>query len=72
MRINHSGRFLPILVGIATAIVALAGGGATIANAVTGTKHQRAEEEETKRHNIEMEKIAEKAKSGSGFKKKKK
>ena len=44
MRINHSGGFLPILVGIATAIGALAEGGAAIANAVTGGKHQSAEE----------------------------
>ena len=44
MRINHSGGFLPILVGIATAIRALAEGGAAIANAVTGGKHQSAEE----------------------------
>ena len=43
MRINHSGGFLPILVGIAAAIGALAGGGAAIANAVTDAKHQRAE-----------------------------
>ena len=70
MRINHSGGFLPILVGIATAIGALAGGGAAIANTVTGAKHQRAEEEETRRHNTEMEKIAEKGRSGSGLKKK--
>ena len=46
MRINHSGGFLPILVGIATEIGALAEGEAAIANAVTDTKHQRAEEEE--------------------------
>ena len=46
MGINHSGGFLPILVGIATAIGALAGGGAAIASAVTDAKHQRVEEEE--------------------------
>ena len=44
MRINHSGGFLPILVGIATAIGALEEEGAAIANAVTGGKHQSAEE----------------------------
>jgi hypothetical protein len=38
-------------------------------------KHQKAEEEEMKRHNAEMEKLAQKAKTvtiGAGLKKKKK
>jgi len=48
LKTNHSGGFLPILIGIATAIGALAGGGAAIANSVK-TSHQAAEEEETKR-----------------------
>jgi hypothetical protein len=68
-----TGGFLPILIGIATALAALAGGGTAIANSVTGAKHQAAVEAETKRHNAEMEKIAQNAKSitiGSGIKKK--
>jgi len=65
-------RFLPILIGIATAIGALAGAGAAIANSVISAKHQKTEEEETQRHNAEIEKIAQKAKTvaiGAGFKK---
>jgi hypothetical protein len=45
---------LPIIVGLATAIGALAGGGAAIANSVADAKHQKAAEEETQRHNREM------------------
>jgi len=51
-----SGGFVPIHIGIATAIGALAGGGAAIANSVISVKHQKAEEEETQQHNAEMEK----------------
>jgi hypothetical protein len=59
---------LPILFA---ALGALAGGGAAIANAVK-TSHQSAEEEEkTKRHNREMEKIAQKKTTGLGVLKKK-
>ena len=58
-----SGEFLPILIGIATAIGALAGGGAAIANSVIGAKHQKAEEEETQRRSAEMEKNSSKNKN---------
>jgi hypothetical protein len=64
---NHSGGFLPILFAALGAIGALAGGSAAIANAVKTSQHQKEEEEEMKRHNKEMEKIA----KGSGLKKKK-
>jgi expansin (peptidoglycan-binding protein) len=60
------GGFLPIFVGIATAIGALTGGGAAIANSVISAKHQKAEEEEILRHNKEMKKIAKNTKTGSG------
>jgi hypothetical protein len=50
------------------AIGTLAGGSAAITNAVKTSQHQRAEEDKTKRHNVEMEKIA----RGSGVKKTKK
>ena len=66
LKTNHSGGFLPILFAALGAIGALAGGSAAIANAVK-TSHQAAEEEETKRHNLQIEKIA----NGAGFKKKK-
>jgi ribosomal protein L12E/L44/L45/RPP1/RPP2 len=58
---------LPILFAALGAIGAEAGGSAAIANGVKTSQHQNAEEEELKRHNKEMEKIA----KGSGLKKKK-
>jgi ribosomal protein L12E/L44/L45/RPP1/RPP2 len=59
------GGFLSVLIGIATAIAALAGGGAAIANSVISAKHQKTEEEEeeTKRHNAEIEKNSSKSKN---------
>jgi fructoselysine-6-P-deglycase FrlB-like protein len=51
----------------------MAGGTAAITNAVKTSKHQAAEEEEEKRHNREMEKIAQNSKivsMGSGLLKK--
>jgi hypothetical protein len=61
MKLNNSDGFLPLLFAvlpeIVTAIGGLTGGGETIAKAVNGAKHQRAEEEEMKRHNKEMEKM---------------
>jgi len=74
LKLSHeqikAGGFLPILVAIATAIGALAGAGAAIAISVISAKHQKAEE--TQRHNAEMEKISQEAKSvtiGAGLKK---
>ena len=63
---------MPILFAAVGAIGALAEGSAAIANAVKTSQHQSAEEEEMKRHNKEMEKLAQNAKTGSGLKKKKK
>jgi hypothetical protein len=51
-----TGGFLPILVGLLTGIGAAARGAAAIANYVITAKHQKAEEDEIKRHNKEMEK----------------
>jgi hypothetical protein len=67
-----TGGFLPIIIGLATAIGGLAGRRAAIANSVTGAKHRKAAEEETQRHNREIEKIAQNAKTirtGYGLKK---
>ena len=71
LKTNHTGGFLPILFAALGALGALAGGGAAIANAVKTSQHQNAEEVEMKRHNLEMEKLAQKAKTGTGLKKKK-
>ena len=60
---------MPILFAALGAIGALAGGSAAIANAVKTSQHQSAKEEEMKRHNKEMEKLA---KTGSGLKREKK
>ena len=68
-----TGGFLPLLLPILAAlggVGGLAGGAAAIANAVKTSQHQNAEEEETKRHNLEMEKIAKTKQGGSGLKKK--
>jgi len=70
LKTNHTGGFLPILFAALGALGALAGGSAAIANAVKTSQHQSAEEAEIKRHNREMEKIVQKAKTGAGLKKK--
>jgi len=58
---------LPILFAALGAVGALAGGSTANANSVISAKHQSAEEEEMKRHNSEMEKIAKSEKTfGSG------
>jgi hypothetical protein len=78
-----TGGFLPALLaafplissilGAAGGVGGVAGGVSAIVNAVKNAKHQNAVEEETKRHNQEMEKLAlAKLKVGSGLKKKKK
>ena len=54
---------MPILFAALGAIGALAGGSAAIANAVRTSQHQSAEEAETKRHNAEMENIAQSRKT---------
>ena len=74
LKTNYTGGFLPILFAALGPIAALAAGSAAIANAVKTSQHQSAEEAEIKRHNIEMEKIAQSKKNlslGSGLKKKK-
>jgi hypothetical protein len=58
LKTNHSGGFLPIVFAALGTIGALAGGSAAIANVVKTSQHQNIEEEEMKRHNKEMEKIA--------------
>ena len=58
---------MPILFAAVGAIGALAEGSAAIANAVKTSQHQNAEEEEAKRHNLQMKKLLKK--QGSGFKK---
>jgi len=51
MRHDHikTGGVLPIFIGIATAIGALGGGGATIANAVISAKQKNAEKKKKQR-----------------------
>ena len=71
LRINHSGGFLPLVFAGISALGALIGGGAAVANTVIQAKHKQSEEDEIKRHNAEMENIAKNAKSfytGSGLK----
>ena len=68
LKTNHSGGFLSILFAALGALGALAGGSAAIANAVKTSQHQSAEEEEMKRHNREMDKLA----KGSGVRLRKK
>jgi len=63
IRINHSGGFLPLIFAGIGALGALLGGGAAIPNSVIEAKHKTAEEEEIKRHNKEMERLAKNAKS---------
>jgi hypothetical protein len=58
LRINHSGGFLPLIFAGLGALGALLGGGAAVANTVIQSKHKQSEEDEMKRHNAEMEKIA--------------
>jgi hypothetical protein len=69
IRINHSGGFLPLLIG---ALGTLIGEGTAIANSIIEANRKKAEEEEIKIHNLEMEKIAKNEQSlsiRSGFKK---
>jgi hypothetical protein len=73
IRINHSGGFLPLIFAGIGALGALLGGGAAIANSVIDPKHKSADEEEIKRHNKEMKRMAKNVKSlsiGFGFLKK--
>lgn len=71
LKINHEGGFLPLLfAGIGAASAAI-GGIAAAASAVKDWKHKNVEEEETHRHNAEMEKLAGKASAisiGAGVK----
>jgi hypothetical protein len=86
LELNHerikTGGFLPALIAAIPSIIeilgglgAAAGGVTAIVNSVKTAKHQSAEEEEMKRHNLEMEKIAKTKQAlsltGSGLKTKK-
>ena len=69
------GGFLPALIAAILTILSWLGGlggvgsaAAAITNAVKTAKYQR-EEEEAKRHNLEMEKLAKEKQTGSGLKK---
>jgi len=62
------GGFLPIAIGVFEAASALAAGASAVYSAVTDAKHKKQLEQETIRHNKEMEKIRS---QGSGLKKKK-
>jgi hypothetical protein len=65
---NHKGGWIQLL-------LAGLGAGSAIYSAIRNARHQAAEEEERKRHNAEMEKIAQSKKTlsiGSGLKEKKK
>lgn len=69
------GGFLPLLFGGIAAAAAAAQGGSAIWNSYTESKHKKAMERETMRHNQEMEKIINNVKTlqiGSGLKRKKK
>ena len=73
-----TGGFLPALIAAIPTILSWLGGtggvgsaAAAITNAIKTAKHQSAEEEEEgKRHNLEMEKLAKEKQTGSGLKKK--
>lgn len=65
------GGFLPLVfAGIGAASAAL-GGVSAVYSAITDAKHKKLMEQETIRHNKEMEKINSKISQGSGLKKKK-
>lgn len=75
LKINHEGGFLPLLFAGIGAVSAAIGGIAAAASTVKDWKHKNAEEEETHRHNTEMEKLAGKASTlsiGAGVKLQKK
>jgi hypothetical protein len=63
---------IPSIVGLLGGLGAAAGGVTAIVNSVKTAKHQTAQKEEIKRHNLEMEKIAREKKTlnfaGSGLK----
>lgn len=63
------GGFLPILIAGISAASALAGGASAVYSAITDAKHKKLMEQETIRHNKEMEKIIS---QGAGLKKKNK
>jgi len=71
-----TGGFLPALIAAIPTILSWLGGiggvgsaAAAITNAIKTAKHQSAEEEEAKRHNLEMEKLTKEKQTGSGLKK---
>lgn len=69
------GGFLPLLFGGIAAAAAAAQGGSAIWDSYSETKHKKAMEKETIRHNQELEKIIKNVKTlhiGSGLKRKKK
>jgi len=63
------GGFLPIAIAVIEGVSALAAGASAVYTAITDAKHKKKLEQETIRHNKEMEKIRS---EGSGLKKKKK
>jgi len=63
------GGFLPIIIAGISAASALAGGASAVYSAVTDAQHKKRMEQETIRHNKEMEKIRS---QGAGLKEKKK
>jgi hypothetical protein len=67
------GGFLPLLFGGIAAAAAAAQGGSAIHNSYTESKHKKAMERETIRHNQEVEKIinVKTLRIGSGLKRKK-
>jgi len=63
------GGFLPIAIAVIQGAAAAAAGATAVYNAISDAKHKKKMEQETIRHNKEMEKIRS---QGSGLKKKKK
>lgn len=66
LRKNHEGGFLPLVFAGIGALAALLSGGAAVANSVIDYKDKKKRLEETKRHNLAMERIQ----VGRGLKKK--
>ena len=74
-QIKTGGSLPALIAAIRTILSCLEGIGgvgsaaAAITNAIKTAKHQSAEEEEAKRHNLEMEKLTKEKQTGSGLKK---
>jgi hypothetical protein len=61
-RINHLGGSLPLIFAVLEALGPLLLGETAVATSVINIKHKSTEEAETKRHNEEIERIAESVK----------